>query len=249
MNYNDSNTIREAISALADDELIANGDISEAELIELVCKDQDAMASWQCMHLTRDVLQADYHSALKPGFASSVSAKIALEDLGEMSAGNVVSMGAARQRVANRTSQRQSQGRAQVATMPAWKPLAGFGLAASLAGATFLFSQLLQTEKPEMSLVAQAEQNALESTELDANLVQQAGLKTSTYVAPALQASVNADGTRWRMGTDATQRNVQVEQRLNALLTNHLEDARMGRVQGLVSHSRVVGYDSVPSEE
>ena len=58
----------------------------------------------------------------------------------------------------------------------------------------------------------------------------------------------DSDGTRWRMADNEVPRNDEIEKRLNTLLTNHLEDASMGSVHGLVSHSRVVGYDSMPVE-
>ena len=54
--------------------------IADAEVIELACKDQYAMAAWQCIHLTRDVLQADYHCALSSDFAARVRHSIAQEE-------------------------------------------------------------------------------------------------------------------------------------------------------------------------
>jgi len=61
---------------------------------------------------------------------------------------------------------------------------------------------------------------------------------------------MNDAGTRWRSMESELPRNEDVEKRLNTLLTNHLEDASMGvGVQGMLSHSRVVGYDSAPDKQ
>jgi len=102
MNRNDTQSLKEALSALADSELSENTEMTEAELIERVCDDHDAM--WQCAHLTRDVLQADYTAALRPDFAARVRNQIAAEESVSLDAadyypeGQVVSMADARQR-------------------------------------------------------------------------------------------------------------------------------------------------------
>jgi len=253
MNRNDTQSLKEALSALADSELSDNAGVTEAELVEIVCKDRDAMFSWQCTHITRDVLQADYTAALRPDFAERVSAQIAAEsslrvDNNYAEPGQVVSIADARQRsarsvVKNGTTISSTQNE----PFKLWKPVAGLGLAASLAGATLLFSQLLQTEQPGGPLVAELPDSTLNSTsELQQTVATQ---DTGTNVQ-TLQASVPMEsrGTRWRMDSDLP-RNEQIEQRLNTLLTNHLEDASMGRVTGMMSHSRVVGYDSMQGDE
>ena len=267
MNRNDTQLIKEALSALADNELDTNEQITEAELIELACKDQDAMLSWQCAHLTRDVLQADYTSALGPDFAARISDHIAAEaslqidmDDYHRDAGQVVSIADARDRTARGNYARERSARSAYAVRGAasvgstsmqnepfklWKPVAGLGLAASLAGATLLFSQIWQTEQPDGALVADVSSSAIQA--------QPVAIQDDTSESndvQTLQASVRMEnrGTRWRMDSDLP-RNKQIEQRLNTLLTNHLEDARMGRVTGMMSHSRVVGYDSVPGDQ
>lgn len=253
MNRNDTQSLREALSALADGE---QAGMTEAELIERACKDKDAMLSWRCAHLTRDVMQADYTAALRPDFAARVSNQIAAEELLSVDAadyyaesGQVVSMANARQRSAHRRSSgamRSAASTSQNEPFKLWKPVAGLGLAASLAGATLLFSQLSQTDQPGGSLVAELPDS---TTELQQTVALQDSGAQSTDVQ-SLQAAVPMDnrGTRWRMDSDLP-RNEQIEQRLNTLLTNHLEDASMGRITGMMSHSRVVGYDSMQDDE
>ncbi len=250
MNANDPQTIKQLLSELADGEL-NNSDTNEA--IDLACQDQEVRYAWQSTHLVRDVMQADYHSALAPDFSARVSASIAKEPAHEEFA-PVASISQARgqreERIRGARPVRRASGSAPVTSMQQpfvlWKPVAGLGLAASLAGATFLFSQLWQSEQADSGQLAQAEQttttapNAVASTEsvqdLD-DLTLQAAVK------------IGNSGTRWRMGSEEAPRNEEIEERLNTLLTNHLQDASMGRVNGLISHSRVVGYDTVPDEQ
>ena len=136
--------------------------------------------------------------------------------------------------------------------MAIFKPVAGLGLAASLAGGAFLFSQLWNENS---SLVGGSDQTVATAPaepslnapttnvpSLNQNDIQQVAVGSTRSIG------VENAGTRWR--SESSQRNKQVEQRLNALLTNHLEDATMGRVQGgMLSHSRVVSYDSMPEKE
>lgn len=274
MNRNDTHSLKEALSALADNEPGGNEGTTESELIELACRDQEAMLAWQSTHLTRDVLQADYTAALRPDFAALVSQQIAAEpalQANEYTADSrqVVSLAEARSArrpdatpdfrpdVARRAAASSSQ---QNEPFKLWKPVAGLGLAASLAGATLLFSQLLQTEQPGGSLVADtssttgevqnvASQNSSQNSNQNVD-INSGSTGVGNNDVETLQASVRMEnrGTRWRMDSDLP-RNKQIEQRLNTLLTNHLEDARMGRVTGMMSHSRVVGYDSIQGDQ
>ncbi len=230
---------------MADDEL-ATDDHNGA--IELACTDHDARCAWQSMHLTRDVLQADYHSALDAGFAARLSRQIEREEPPHQD--SVVSFAAARD---TRRRAPSSSTPPQSAPFSLWKPVAGLGLAASLAGAAFLFSQLWKSEASldqQIAQIADTPVTAVANTTPVANAVTNTNASDVQTVAfqsgePSMQ--VGNAGTRWR--TDSTlPRNQQIEQRLNTLLTNHLEDASMGRVHGMLSHSRVVSYDSMPAK-
>lgn len=236
---------KEILSALADGELGSN--IAENEIIERACKDQDVMSAWHSMHLVRDVLQAEYNSTLPADFSQRVKESIAQEGAFEAQTASVVSLADARGRVGQRQrSTRTTQSTQQPFAI--WKPVAGFGLAASLAGVTFLFSQLWQTEQPDTTQIAEAALQQADPSALAS--VQQKAAQENSVDGLTLQAAVRIgnDGTRWRMADNEVPRNDEIEKRLNTLLTNHLEDASMGSVHGLVSHSRVVGYDSMPVE-
>jgi len=142
---------REALSALADNEY---GNESQDEIIDLACNDPEARRAWQSMHLTRDVLQADYHSALDANFALRLSLMIDQEESHNTAlATNIVPLAAARSR---RTQHAKPL---QTAPFAMWKPVVGLGLAASLAGASFLFAQLWEANQPSQAGSAQVAQN------------------------------------------------------------------------------------------
>ena len=271
MKNSDRTSFEESLSAFADGEYRSSDLAAEAEVIDRICQDEEARSAWACMHLARDVMQGDYNRALAPDFASLVSESIAHEEVYaidnsatdiarshaamshfEDNSASVVSMAQARDQIARR------QGRANRAAPTArqpfalWKPVAGLGLAASLAGAAFVFSQLWVSEQPDVSQVAVAQPTgATTQQQQSADVVaatQQSAIdlqSVATLQAGALERNA---GTRWRTDQD-TSRNDTMEERLNILLTNHLEDASMGSVNGLISHSKVVGYDSMPEKE
>ena len=232
----DSESVKEALSAFADNEY---GSESQDEIIDLACNDPEVRRAWQSMHLTRDVLQADYHSALDANFASRLSQIIDQEEShNTVLASNVVPMAAARSR---RTKHAKPL---QTAPFTMWKPVVGLGLAASLAGASFLFAQLWEANQPSQAGSAQVAQNITEPGSTND------AISANSRFAGFTNSSMNDAGTRWRNMEAELPRNEDVEKRLNTLLTNHLEDASMGvGVQGMLSHSRVVGYDTAPDNQ
>jgi|GEM_PF-3981976 len=293
MKNDNSEQVREAISALADYELGDGEEMTESQMLGFVCHDEDAMASWQRIHLIRDVLQEDYNPALPSDFVSRVRHAIdheveyrADEYLPEE---NVVSLADARlkanrlgavqandQRSEEHNKQQYSHSRtdklrvtrgrgravspvAKEQPFTVWKPIVGLGLAASLAGVAFLSSQLWQATQLNTgsgtSVAAVQEKDTVETSIASATVENATAENTlgnltrSDFPAPStVAAHVDDRGTRWRT-EGAVSRNQQIEDRLNTLLTNHLEDASMSGVQGLVSYSRIVGYDSVPEKE
>ena len=260
MNDTDKRSLRESLSAFADGEYGDNDPAIEAEMISRICQDEYAKSSWASMHLARDVMQGDYLSALPSDFASRISESIAHEEVYAMdvdsgyaatnqledNSAGVVSMAQARDKLSQRRDRANRAASRSKRPFVLWKPVAGLGLAASLAGAVFVGSQLVESEQPDSSSVAAVQQE--QSTDVVA-VAQQNAIDTQS--AATLRAAVRNNGnggTRWRTDQD-TSRNDTMEERLNILLTNHLEDASMGSVNGLISHSKVVGYDSMPEKE
>lgn len=238
----DDNPVLQNLSALVDGEV--EGDIDS--LLESAHYDIACKAAWQRYHLVRDVMQRDYHPALGSDFSAKLSQQISLEEnqsaepLGDSI---VVSLAEKKSARAARTSVPVRQTRNSRRT---WLPVAGLGLAASVAAAGFMAWQLTGQQNTNSSApieVAQLSGDQGVSSESSDNTA-------PTLLADAIVPTVYKQelGTRW-LATTAEPRNQQVEQRLNSLLINHLEDSTMGRVQGMLAHSRVVAYDSVPVNE
>ncbi len=216
------------LSALLDGELNSNDDV----LYRATCEDQ-CRGSWQSYHLIRDVMQKEHHAALPNNFASLVSEKIALEDDISDATADVIPFADAKR---SRTQTRQVQQR-ETHSAPTWLPFAGLGLAASVAAAGFIGWQVLGNSQstgqaPADNTVAEA---VVESPATPVTVASvDTGLVRTVYRGDS--------GTSWVPVSG--ERDAKVEQRLNSLLLNHLEDSNMARVQGLVAHTRVVGYDS-----
>ncbi len=238
----------EELSALVDGEL-AN-DVEA--LLEGVSCDESCRAAWQRFHLVRDVIQKDYRSALPLNFAANVSKQIAGEDNysavavgSDADDSNIVSLLPENAKKSRRRKNSNGDGGAR----RQWLPVAGLGLAASVAAAGFMAWQLTRNnsslQNDPVSVVSTENQSSDNPVLVAANETDQPMILAGTSVPTAYK---NAVGTRWQVST-ATPRNRQVENRLNSLLLNHLEDSAMGRVQGMMAHSRVVAYDSVPVNE
>ncbi len=205
----------EYISAMVDEE-VADG----SSAVDGVLGDAEARGAWQRYHLVRDVIQNDYNPALPTNFAELVREEIAFE----APLSNVVSLQAARPRAAN---PEHADPRRANARLGIWKPVAGLAVAASLIGGTLLSTQLRDSGAPQTRPTPVVENPEPPKT------------SSVTMVAEL------APGTRWQMEGEVSEDNSERIARLNSLLTNHLEVASMGKVQGMVLHSRVVGYDGM----
>ena len=224
--YSGDNARLEAISALIDGE----SGPSAQDLIDSVVGDTHGKDTWQRYHLVRDVMQRDYHPALSPDFASKVSQSLDGDfDAAAEPESNVMSFADKSARL----KARKGSGR-----RPAWLPVAGLGLAASVAAAGFMAWQVNKSQSGLDGAPVQVAQNV--GPETSENETQQPVLLADATVRTVYNRE---PGTRWVVTTSA-QRDQQVEKRLNSLLINHLEDSTMGRVQGMMAHSRVVAYDS-----
>ncbi len=228
------NRYLQELSALLDGESMDTEDV-----LRRATSDDDCRCSWQSYHLIRDVLQNEHHTALPADFASRVSAAIAVEEDISESAPNVIPLAGARESRRERQMERPvaSPRESQVAA-PKWLPFAGLGLAASVAAAGFIGWQVIINSNSQGSLAPDitTAQAVIETPQVVPQVVSQAdsGLVRTVYRGES--------GTRWV--PVAGERDAKVEQRLNSLLLNHLEDSSMASVQGLVAHSRLVGYDS-----
>ena len=224
------------LSALVDGEI--NGDLEH--LLGRATENGASKAAWHRYHLVRDVMQRDYHPALGSDFAARVSNEIAAENnFDQLDVANVVNF-ADRKPARPKTAAIPPAHRAR----RTWLPVAGLGLAASVAAAGFMAWQLTGQQDAGDSSSLTVAQVAPERDQSN-GIINQPILLADAIVPTVYKEEL---GTRW-LATTAEPRNQKVEQRLNSLLINHLEDSTMGRVQGMLAHSRVVAYDSVTVNE
>ncbi len=231
---------------------LLDGECNQSDsILEHAASDDECRAKWQSYHLIRDVMQKECHSSLPADFCSLVSEKIALEeDIADASADVIpfadASEHARRARNAGETSGRRRRRTKQPGSAsPRWLPVAGFGLAASVAAAGFIGWQVInnfdQPGAAQSITVAQGETTAPQNP--IAGPINEQGPESGL-----VRAVYRGDtGTRWV--AVAGEHNPRVEQRLNSLLLNHLEDSSMTRVQGMAVHSRLVGYDAETIDE
>lgn len=109
---------------------------------------------------------------------------------------------------------------------PLWRrqPIVSFAVAASLVAVSFVGVLQLQApnEAEAVWLVAEGQSNQ--------SGLNESGLRPESY-------ATYGQGTHWN------QQPVEIEERLNNYLLNHLEYASSADVQGMLPYSRLAGYD------
>lgn len=188
-------------------------DDSSAALDNLTEQDH---AFWERMHLTRDVLRGEYAPLLDDGFAARVSA--ALDDAPRPERDdNVVPL------VAKAAPEPRRN----------WRQIgSGLAVAATVAAVSVLGWRSLSPVSPEGAAPALVQ---------NAPSVQPAG--TSLGVSPRPQVQlVNNSGTYWVVGNQRIE-DTDTEERLNSLLSDHLETSTARSVSGALPYGRLVGYD------
>ena len=244
----------EDLSALIDGEITRE----EADrLVELIADDPLAREKWGRLHTARAGLQQELSVPLKADFADRV--RLALEhEPKPVAAGSFdvetdpvqaesgdgrharpsdrypepVSIEQARRRRARSADAGYHAGNVSYvpqARRPSMAmPLAGLAVAAGIVGITVFSLNPVPTNNGlpvDESAVASAPEALVQDAE--------SGLIKTVFL--------NSSGTRWTESDAAT--NQAVAARLNGFLTQHLESATMGKVHGMLLHSRVVSYD------
>lgn len=177
------------LSALVDDEL---ADMEIALVLRRLSRDGDARDRWERYHLISDVIQGHHvPAALDTDFAVRVRQAIEAEPLPQ----------------------------AVARPLPAWyKPVTGFGLAASVALMALYGLKLNQTDA----------------------LLPAAPLATTTPALSSPYGSLPIQMTA--MTQPANPIGEPVEARLNSYLVNHNGYASMSSVSGMLPYVRMVGY-------
>ena len=180
------------LSALVDDELADR----EIDLVlRRLSRDDDARHRWERYHLISDAVQGQLPAALDTEFAARIRQAIEAEPLPQTTA----------------------------RPLPAWyKPVTGFGLAASVALVALFGLKLNQTEvlQPATPLAATT------STPF-----------TAAAALPIQTAAIT------RLADPARE---PVEARLSHYLVNHNGYASMNSVNGMLPYVRMVGYQPQP---
>ena len=184
----DANVAASQLSAMVDDEL----DGMEIDLVlRRLCRDGDLQSCWSRYHLISDVMQNHLPDALALDFAARIRQAVATEPL-PLPVGK---------------------------SLPAWyKPVTGFGLAASVVLVALFGLKLTQTDTPLASATQLAASNP----------------SAASGFAPF---TVRAAAGRQ---TDAS--NELVEARLGSYLVNHNGYASLNSMHGMLPYVRMVGY-------
>ena len=184
----DMNVTASQLSAMVDDEL----DGMEIDLVlRRLCRDSDLQTCWSRYHLISDVMQSHLPDALDPGFAARIRQAIAAEPL-PLPAGK---------------------------SLPAWyKPVTGFGLAASVVLVALFGIKLTQTDTPLATVAPLAASTP----------------STSTLTPLAVRVAATSG--------QADPSNEPVEARLSSYLVNHNGYASLNSMHGMLPYVRMVGY-------
>ncbi len=122
-----------------------------------------------------------------------------------------------------------SKGNVSEIQVSTWgRPLAGFAIAASIAAVTFLGVSLMNSDRDPVTSPPASTVNRDKPSDNP--------LKASIQVAAA------SPGTYW-VGQTQQSRNSKLESRLNLYLSDHIESAVAGSIQGMLPYSKLVAFD------
>jgi len=217
---------KETLSQLMDGEW---HELDPAQSVKSACADEEMKAPWGRYHLIRDVIRQD---AVKVDDSLCARISQAIDD--EPSYSNVAAINTqhAKTHVSNASLDAGSDTASEAkpaGNQSGWRyGLGGFALAACVALAT-VFGLNLWQGAPTSNGAASIQ----------------------TVAAPGVLLPevelVSNRGTYWV--TTEEKRNLSSEQRLNMLLSEHIERSPTAERTGLLPYSRLVGYDSVPADQ
>jgi len=211
-------------------------DLNAAQSVESACADEELKATWSRYHLIRDVIRNDEIS-----IDSSLTSRIsqAIED--EPTYSNVSAISPQRS-ATSADSATASELAVPQRKSSHWR--AGFGgaaLAACVALATVVSLNVWQGS-PDSGAGVQS----VASTPTTIPTATVPGVELPQVEVPQLEY-VSNKGTYWV--TPEAERSPETESRLNALLSAHIERSPTAERSGMLPYSRLVGYDSVDSDE
>lgn len=187
------------LSALVDEQL----DAMEINLaLRRLSRDRTLQVRWARYHLISDALQGHLPDALDPAFAARLHEAIAAEPLPQPA----------------------------IKPLPAWyKPVTGFGLAASVALAALVGIRMNPPDVPPAA----------------APLVSATAPPPASFIAPPARSSIGVPVQVAVLNPSANPRGVEPDAtRLNRYLVNHNGYASMNSVHGMLPYVRMVGYQN-----
>ena len=248
------NEYYENLSAMVDGE---NGHAESARVDHMLDDIRDVdidRQAWQAWHLARDVMQKDYSPALPTDFWAQVSRRIDLEETYSMDVADIhmhdnsardvpardVNVLPFAKRPRSHSSAEVSSAELSSAQITGlansnrrWKGVAALGMAASVALAAVVTAQLFNSQNSQTGVATTG------GPKIARLAPGSSTVEPITITSGVVPAVLTEGGTHWR--SDEKRRAVKVEQQLNSYLTNHLENSSVG---GMISHSRIVGYDT-----
>ena len=229
-------------------------ELDQAECVASLCADKALRGRWARYHMIRDIVKGD---VVRPDHTLSSRICAAVQD--EPTYSNVTELSLARPLPAVAV---QVEPEPEV-VVPAEQPahvsrverswfktgLAGSALAASVALVTVVgLNQMTKQDFSNGSAVVASNASGHVPAEqageyTGGNIAQDSATAGSTL--PSVEFVSNT-GSYW-VSTDSAKR-ASGEEQLNMMLSHHLESSPTASREGLLSYSRLVGYDERPSE-
>ncbi|MFK7996964.1 MAG: sigma-E factor negative regulatory protein [Granulosicoccus sp.] len=259
---NDSEKLNDSqkVSQLMDGEW---RELNSADCLATLCADKALQAKWARYHMIRDVLKNEpvrSDQALVTRICDAIKDEPDYSNITLFSGAGAVPVATAtpsdddvpvitkKSEVATPQQMQSPEPPTSIDSGSSWinTGVAGFALAASVALVTVVGLNLFQQEtQPGVSQLASTDEGASQG-------VVQAGLQTNdvfsqdaSTVLPVVEFVANTassnSGSFW-MSSDSAQR-VSDEQRLNMMLSQHIENSPTAGRQGLLPYSRLVGYE------
>lgn len=268
MQTRDDNTDKQKLSQLMDGEWL---DLNAADCVAKLCEDDELRDKWMRYHMIRDAMKSEPVQA-EPDLASRICAAIDDEpvysNITAFSGGGASSSPWAQTASSDTSEESVPHIDVDVSKQPqveqaadVRKPsmlntgIAGFALAASVAVVTVVGVNLFQQQDNSAgsTLASSSVEGSGTANTVSTPQVFAAGEGVDAFSRqvegaplPVVEFVANT-GTYWV--TPQSAERVTDEQRLNMMLSQHIENSPTSGREGLLPYSRLVGYDESKPEE
>ncbi|MFK8078739.1 MAG: sigma-E factor negative regulatory protein [Granulosicoccus sp.] len=204
-------------------------DLNPADCVANLCADEALRAKWARFHMIRDALKSEpvhADTALASRICDAIKDEPSYSNITPFSGTSALPIATVKEEPVV-----EPPVSAPVESRPSWvnTGVAGFALAASVALVTVVGLNLFQqTDQASVSVVAGGSDVATPYDQGD------------EAVLPVVDFVANT-GSFWM--SPASSRRVSDEQRLNMMLSRHIENSPTSVREGLLPYSRLVGYE------